>query len=560
MLLTVDIEQKSIGNKELFHGLKLTVEAHEKVAIIGRNGVGKTTLFRMLTGEDTDFAGTITTSTGARITATRQEHHDLGDQTVIGYVLANLPEYAQLLHIIETYPDTMGDNMRKITEYSEAVERFTRLGYHLAEDRIRQSLQAYQLPANISMQSLSGGQKRLVELVRIEHSSADVALIDEPTNHMDYIAKAAFINWYTSVKHAVIAITHDRDLLHEATRIIEIKDQMAFSFNGNYDDYLRQNAARTTSDLNEYETTQRRIANIKKQVQYARGKKSSWTGTADKKNPFVVMETRLLKELADLEALERPSFWIDQESVTDLKPTIADSYHKHKARTIHIRHSSQVERQRDLLTLDHVAVGYHNRPLFAPFSCHILTGDRVRLVGRNGVGKTTLIRAINDVANGILPAALLAGTIKIDTKLRINAYDQEVADTLLDMTLSGAIEYVYGLYNRSVTNEQIMRILSDYLFDPHSDREQFVRNLSGGQKARLQVIKLFANDPNLIVLDEPTNHLDLPSIEELEAALAAYHGAVLYISHDSYVAKRLGGKSITISALAETTTEATTGS
>ncbi|HEU4966561.1 MAG TPA: ABC-F family ATP-binding cassette domain-containing protein [Candidatus Saccharimonadales bacterium] len=548
MLLTVDIEQKSMGNKELFHGLKLSVEAGEKVAIIGRNGVGKTTLFRMLTGEDTDFAGDVITRQGLRMVATRQEHHDLGDQTVVAYVLANLPEYAHLQHVIDTYPETMGDNMRKIEQYSEALERFTQLDYHTVEDRVRQSLTDYQLPADMPMRGLSGGQKRLVELVRIEHSSADLALIDEPTNHMDYVAKAAFIDWYKSVKYAVVAITHDRDLLQVASRIIEIKDQAAYNFPGNYDDYLRQNAARTSSDLNEYETTQRRIANIKKQIQYARSKKSSWTGTADKKNPFVVMETRLLKEMAELTALERPSFWIDQESVTDLKPTIADSYQKHKARTIRIRHGSHAERQRELLVLENVTVGYNGRPLFEPLTKRVLTGDRTRLVGRNGVGKTTLIRAITDVANGTRPATLLHGTITTDTKLRINAYDQEVADTLLDMTLAGAIEHIYQLYDLQVNSERIMQLLSDYLFDPYGDRDQPVRNLSGGQKARLQLIKLFANDPNLIILDEPTNHLDLPSIEELEAALATYHGALLYISHDSYVAKHLGGEEVAIVA------------
>jgi ATPase subunit of ABC transporter with duplicated ATPase domains len=554
MLLTVDIEQKSIGNKELFHDLKLTIEAHEKVAIIGRNGVGKTTLFRMLTGEDTDFSGNIITRQGTRLASTQQEHHNLGDQTVVSYVLANLPEYTHLQHILDTYPATMGDNMRKIEQYSEALERFTQLGYHTIEDRIRRTLASYQLPADLLMSGLSGGQKRLVELVRIEHSSADIALIDEPTNHMDFVAKDSFIAWYTLVKHAVVVITHDRDLLQAATRIIEIKDKTAYSFPGNYDDYLRQNAAQTTTDLNEYETTQRRIANVKKQIQYARSKKSSWTGTADKKNPFVVMETRLLKELDELTLLERPSFWIDHESANNLKPTIADSYQKHKAKTIRIRHMSRDERLRELLTLDRVAVGYDGHPLFYPLTHRILTGDRVHIVGRNGVGKTTLIRTIIDTANGGSPDTLLEGNIRVDTKLRLNTYDQEVNDALLDMRLGEAIEYLYSLYNLDISQERVMQLLADYLFDPYSDREQPVRNLSGGQKARLQLIKLFANDPNLIILDEPTNHLDLPSIEELEAALSTYRGALLYISHDSYVARHLGGDTVTISAVGQSST------
>jgi ATP-binding cassette, subfamily F, member 3 len=273
-----------------------------------------------------------------------------------------------------------------------------------------------------------------------------------------------------------------------------------------------------------------------------------WGGTADKKNPFVVMETRLLKELAELEAMERPSFWIDQESISDLRPNIEASYQKHKARTIRIRRLSSDERRRDLISLDEVQVGY-SKPLFPAISKRIQTGDRLRIVGRNGVGKTTLIRAILAASHTDKSATILHGTITTDTKLRINTYEQEMNDDLLHLTLSQAIEYLYALYGQSVTNEQIMRIVSDYLFDPQEDRNHLVRDLSGGQKARLQLIKMFANDPNLLILDEPTNHLDLPSIEELEAALDYYKGALIYISHDSYLAKHLGGDELVITAL-----------
>jgi ATPase subunit of ABC transporter with duplicated ATPase domains len=550
MLLTVDISQKIIGNKQLFQDLRLSLEDKEKVAVIGRNGVGKTTLFGMLTKDDTDYAGSITFRNGVRVVATRQEHHDLGEQTATEYIVSNLPEYAKLKNILDTYPDTMGDDMRKITIYSEALERFSQLDYYTVEDRVRRSLADYQLEnaADLPMRSLSGGQKRFVELIRVEHSDADLALIDEPTNHMDYVAKAAFLRWFAACKYAVVVITHDRDLLKEVSRIIEIKDQSAFNFPGNYDAYLLQNATRTASDLNEYDTVQRRIVNIKKQIQYARSKKAAWGGTADKKNPFVVMETKLLKELKELEGQERPSFWIDQESVASLRPNIEESYQKHKAKTIRIRRIHEDERRRELIQLRDTQVGYE-RPLFEPLNVTIQTGDRFQIVGRNGVGKTTLVRAILATLDQPKPATLLYGKILLDSKLRINTYEQEIDPKLLDMTLAEAIEHIYRLYDLNVTPEEIMRILSDYLFDPYNDLNHRVRDLSGGQKARLQLIKLFTNKPNLVILDEPTNHLDLPSIEELEGALKQYKGALLYISHDSYLAQHLGGDQITIRPL-----------
>jgi len=547
MLATIDIDEKSINNKLLFKDLQLTFGDAEKIAIIGRNGVGKTTLFRMMTGEDGEYNGSITLRNGLRVVATRQEHHDVGDQTVVDYIVTHLPDYAELKHIIDTYPDTMGDNMRKIHTFSEALERFGDMDYYNVEDRVRRSLEDYQLgeTADRTLNSLSGGQKRFVELIRVEHSHADLALIDEPTNHMDYVAKAAFLAWFQAVKHTVVVITHDRDLLHYVDRVIEIKDCKATNFRGNYDAYLKQNASKTSADLNEYDTVQRRIVNVKKQIQYARSKKSSWGGTADKKNPFVVMEERLLKELKELEAQERPSFWIDQESIENLRPDIEESYQKHKAKTIRIHRTTTEERTRDLLVVDKVQAGY-KQPLFEPLSMRVQTGDRLQIIGRNGVGKTTLVKTILACQHNPQPATLLAGKITLDSKLRINTYEQEIDAAYLTMTLGEAIEHIYDSFELPINAEKTMRILSEYLFDPYVDRDQLVGSLSGGQKARLQLIKLFANDPNLIILDEPTNHLDLPSIEELEAALRQYHGSLLYVSHDSYLTRHLGGEALTI--------------
>lgn len=550
MIVTIDIEEKSINHKLLFQDLKLTFGDNEKIAIIGRNGVGKTTLFRMLNSEDRDYNGSITFRSGLRVVATRQEHHDLESQTVLDYITTNLPDYARLKHIIDTYPETMGDNMRKIHQYSEALERFNDFDYYNVEDRIRRSLDDYQLEgaAERPMSSLSGGQKRFVELIRVEHSHANLALIDEPTNHMDYVAKAAFLEWFKAVDHSVVVITHDRDLLHHVDRIIEIKDYQAENFPGNYDAYLKQNTMRTATDLNDYETVLRRIVKVKKQIQYAISRKPSWHGRADQKNPFVVMEERLRRELKDLEAQEKPSFWIDQESISDLRPKLEESYHKHKAKTIRIRRVTDDERQRNLVTLDNVQVGYDS-PLFAPLKLQIQTGDRLRIVGRNGAGKTTLVKTILACQESPRPTTLLHGKITLDAKLRISTYEQEMSPELLNMTLAEAIEHIYDSLGLPVNAEQIMRVLSDYLFDPYGDREQMVTSLSGGQKSRLQLIKLFASNPNLIVLDEPTNHLDLPSIEELEAALKQYRGAILYISHDSYFARNLGGKQLVVKAL-----------
>jgi ATPase subunit of ABC transporter with duplicated ATPase domains len=540
MLVTIDIEAKSIGNKHLFNDLHFSVENDEKVAIIGRNGVGKTTLFRMLSDQDKDFAGSVQFRKGTRVMTTAQEHAAVGEQTVLDYVIGNLPDYARLKEIVDTYPDTMGSDMRKIEIYSNALEKFSEAGYYNVEDNVLQSLDHYQIDeakARRPMRLLSGGQKRFVELVRIEHANCDVALIDEPTNHMDYVAKAEFINWLKNV-------------LQSVDKIIEIKDGKAHIVKGNYVAYLKQNATATTAKMHDYEIGQRTLLNLEKQIGWARARKPSWHGTADQRNPFVVMERRLTKQADELrENLVKPSIWIDQESAAELKKGASDNYEKYKSKNIRINSKTAVkEDSRELLRIEDLQLGYGEKSLFKPANATLHYAGRLQLIGRNGAGKTTLVRAITDAAKGKKSDTWRAGSIFCDKKLRLSVYEQETDAALLDLTLYEAIEQIYSGLDLPVSNEIVMRMMGDYLFDPYQDARLPVEQLSGGQKARLQIIKLMAPNPNMLILDEPTNHLDLPSIEELENALRDYHGAILYVSHDSFFAKNIGGEKLTLLA------------
>lgn len=549
MLLRVNIEDKLMGNKHLLHNLQFFVDDNEKVGIVGRNGVGKTTLFNVLAGSDTEFEGSIDLKKGLRMIATAQEHHNIGDVSAIQYILDRLPDHKRLKEIIDTYPDTMGDNMRKIHDYSEALELFGDRGYYDVEDRIMQALDKYQITkqkATMPMQSLSGGQKRFVELILVQFSEPDLALIDEPTNHMDYIAKNAFIDWLESAKHACLIITHDRDVLEKVDRIIDIKDKKAFGYKGNYSAYLKQNTTNTTNQLQSYEIAQKTMANVRSQIAYAIARAPGYAGKSAN-NPFIVMRDRLQKQLKELEAANpKPSFWIDQESAATLNPKTTANYEKFKAKNIKISKQTEGERETTLLTLNGVQLGYDEKPLFAPVSFALQTGERLHIIGRNGAGKTTLVRAIAATMQGEKPTTLLNGTITPGHHIRLNMYEQEMGDKLLELTLYEAVESIYRDFDLPINPQAIMRSMGDYLFEPAADSQILVKNLSGGQKARLQLIRMLINKPNLLILDEPTNHLDLPSIEELENALKPYHGAIIYISHDSYFARNLGGKSLKI--------------
>ena len=551
MIADIHITEKSFGDKTLMKDVKFSVDDGEKVGVVGRNGVGKSTLFGILSGKDTDYTGEVIFRRGITVATTAQEHHGLGDQTVMAYILSGLPEYSKLKKIIDEYPLTMGDNMRKIEEYTQALERFDQKGFYQIEEKIERELSNFQLDGygNRRISSLSGGQKRLVEIVKIMHSEAHLALIDEPTNHMDYVAKQQFIDWMNSQPHqAMLIITHDRDVLGQVDRIVEIKDGQAVSYRGNYDAYLKQNAQATTAGMNNFEQIEKRIVNLKQKVlDYQRLKeKSRNPGTIQK---FKRLENEARAELEELSEMEKPTFWIDKESVGQLDYKSAERYGKFKSRNIRLSMKDASSRsQHVLVRAENVAVGIGERILFEDVNIDLREGEAIEIRGRNGAGKTTLIRMILASGKSFDDGPVLySGDIFLDPQVRIGVYEQEIDERYLSDPLEKAIEKLYMSRDLSISDTKIRQLLADYLFTD-ADRMTPLARLSGGQKARFQIIAMLANDPQLLVLDEPTNHLDLPSIEELETALAKYSGAILYVSHDNYFREKLGGKVVQIGA------------
>lgn len=574
MIADVHITDKSFGDKQLMSDVKFSINDGEKVGLVGRNGVGKSTLFGMLAGTDSDYRGSVVFRRGSTIVATAQEHHSLGDITVLEYILRGLPEYARLRHILTTYPATMGSDMRKIEEYSQALERFGQKDFYRVEELVAEELKNFQMEGfgERQLASLSGGQKRLVEVVKIMHAQADLALIDEPTNHMDYVAKKQFIDWMKSARQAMLIITHDRDVLAEVDRIVELRDGASVSYRGNYDDYLRQNASATGNAMQDYEQTERRIANLRDKVlQFRRLKeKARDPGTIAQ---FKRRENQAAAELEKLEKIDKPTFWIDRENVAQLDYKVADRYQKFKARNIRLNmRDGAMRSQRKLVEARDLALGFDERILFEGVNIDLREGEAIELRGRNGAGKTTLIRALmanalsSDTSSGRLrktaqvppqlAQALIKNTVQfapivyagflyLDPQIRVGIYEQEIAATYLNLPLARAIEQMYLDRGLKINDTKIRQLMGDYLF-VEGDGAIPLASLSGGQKARFQLISMLANEPQLLILDEPTNHLDLPSIEELEAALERYAGAILYVSHDDYFRRKIGGSVVQI--------------
>ena len=547
MILSVEITEKSFGNKQLLQNVKFSIDEGEKVGLIGRNGIGKSTLFGILLGRDQDFSGEVIFRKGSVIASTQQEYSSVGEQTVLDFILNDLPEYAHLSKLLRELPEKMGEDMELIEKYTDALNRFQEKNFHFIEDKIKAELRDFSLGGFESrqMKTLSGGQKRLVDTIKIIHSKADLALVDEPTNFMDSHAKNRFLNWMNNSNEAVLVITHDRDVLSKVDRIIEIRDGKTYIFKGNYDDYLRANMFSTTNQIQDFESIQRRIANLKDKVrEYQRMKEKARDPSTIQR--FKRLENKSREELADLELIEKPSFWIDQANVKNLGFKAAKSYQKFKAKNVKIGIKNEETRSvRSLVRAENLALGYGSledalenkngaKILFENVNFDLKVGGILEIFGRNGVGKTSLIKTIFGAENE--KAEIYDGKIFLDESARVGIYSQEIGSEFFEMNLKDAIGKIYLDQNISITEEKIYRILHQYLFSTE-DFETPIRELSGGQKARFQLIKMLSNEPQILILDEPTSHLDLPSIEELERALKNYSGAIIFVSHDDYFRK-----------------------
>lgn len=540
MILQTTNLSKSIGAKNLFNDLTFTIESNEKIALIGRNGQGKSTLLQMLSGDDHEFEGKIDRKKELKTILTKQEHLSDTSQSALDYILKNVPHYIKYKNILEDFEKEINTDTHL---YSEAVDYFSDNGYYYIKDLILATLEDFQVTNEKALgpfATLSGGEKRFVELVRMMYSSADLLLIDEPTNHMDYMGKEQFISWMQMTQESMLIVTHDRDVLKTVDRIIELKDKKLVQFKGNYDHYLRQNTMQTTSAVTAYQNQLNRLKEAKERVNWGlrmRATSKAWKTRYDK----------WLREYEEIQAATvKPSFWIDQDSTENLGGKMSESYGKFKERNIAISFHDEKHRATELVAVKNLSLGY-NQPIFSSVSLRIANDDRVFIKGRNGAGKSTLVKSILSMSKGETPkATIFEGEIVLGALLRIGEYEQEINPRFLDIPLGEAIRLVHAENNIPIEDGKIKALMSQYLFDPKVDEKQKIANLSGGQKARFQIIKMLVNKPNLLILDEPTNHLDLPSIEELENALQEFKGGILYISHDKSFIERLGGDVVEI--------------
>ena len=486
-LLKVDL---AVGGPKLLDGVDFTIDPRERVCIVGRNGMGKTTLMRLIAGEIRADDGEVRVSDGVRVAKLDQEVPRGLDGDVFDVVAAALGDIGALVaeyhHLIE-HGETDSARFAEVQAQIEA-----RGGWSL-DQRVSNLLARLELPSEVAFSSLSGGMKRRVLMARALVVEPDVLLLDEPTNHLDLEAIDALEQSLLGFSGSLIFVTHDRRFLRRlATRIVEIDRGQLTSWPGDYDNYLRRREERLHSEAQANAHFDRKLA--EEEVWIRQGIKARRTRNEGR--------VRALEAMRRERAQRREQQGKVSLAVSQAAPS-----------------GKRVVETRDL----HFAYG--DRVLVDGLTTTIQRGDRVGIVGPNGAGKSTLIRLL---LGDLQPTS---GEVIRGTNLEVAYFDQHRMALNEDLN---ALDNVAGGSDSVEINGQrkhIIGYLQDFLFTPERARAPITK-LSGGERNRLLLAKLFARPANVIVMDEPTNDLDIETLELLEELLASWPGTLLLVSHD----------------------------
>ena len=502
MILSLNNIQKSFGADVILENVSLTAEANDKIGIVGVNGAGKSTLFKIITGELSSDGGSINIPSEATLGYFSQELDIDSSKTV----------YEELLTVFEPIME-IEENMRIAEremasssgeELERLMSRYTSLSHELEAkngyeymSRLRGVIKGLGFSSAESEQhicELSGGQKTRVALGRLLLTSPDILLLDEPTNHLDIASLMWLEDFIRTYKGCVIIISHDRYFLDKTVnKILEIENRKSKLYSGSYSFYAERKRLDRDIELKHYINSR---WEIKRQEEIIQRLKSY-----NREKSVKRAESR---EKA-LEKAEKPD-----------KP-------ENLPENMRLEITPRRESGNDVLHIENISKSFDGKKLFSNISFDITRGEKVALIGPNGIGKTTLFRIIL----GALDAD--SGSHRLGTGVIVGYYDQEHATLNTEKTIFDEISDAYP----DLKNTEIRNVLAAFVFTG-DDVFKTVSELSGGEKGRVSLAKIMLSNANFLILDEPTNHLDLNSKEILEGALRSYKGTVLYISHDRY--------------------------
>ena len=512
MLIQLNNVTKNFVVNEIFSNVKMEINDKDRVAIVGRNGAGKSTLLKIISGELSFDSGERTISKNTTIGYLSQEFIVREDLSIYEEMITCFDEIISLEANLEKLsyeltPENIENNPGLLDRFDRLQnEVLTHKDYHY-KSKIESVLYGLDFTKDVfdkKISTFSGGEKTRLSMAKLLLSEPDLLILDEPTNHLDMENVAWLENYLSSYNGAIVIVSHDRYFLDKVVNVVyNLEFGKLKKYVGNYSKFLKQYEEDYEKQLKEFTSQQKDIKRLEEFVQ-----KNIARASTSK------MAKSRQKVLDKMELIDNP---------------------KKDDKAANIEFNIKEQSGRDVLMIENLKVGYDGKQVGNAYNFFVYKGDRIAIVGRNGIGKSTLIKTIAKKQNAI------GGSVHYGSKVSLGYYDQKQAEFESSKTILNELWDEYPLMKEA----EVRTVLGRFLFRGDSVLK-IVRDLSGGEKARLQLAKLMLEKNNLLVLDEPTNHLDITSKQVLEDALENYEGTIVFVSHDRYFINKIANKVLDI--------------